>query len=132
MTSNASMCMSCSDGYWLTSQKECLACPAYCKTCTSATWCTALFNPVGFTLLYVSAGVNYPAACDPGCSYCSTVNPQECMMCMTGFYLTANMWCKPCTAASQCGSCSSTDPAICTSCMADAYLDTVDNTCKPC
>lgn len=108
-----------------------MACPAYCKTCTSSTWCTALFNPMGFTLLYVSSTVNTIAACDPGCWYCSMVAPEMCLMCMTGFYMTANSWCKPCTFASKCASCSSVDPAVCTSCMADAFLQT-DGTCMPC
>ena len=119
------MCLQCSPGYWTNSNGTCVACPAYCAQCTSATFCTQLLQPMGYVLVATSMTSNVVAACDPGCSTCSASNPQECTDCMSGYYLMSATfsYCLPCTFSSSCETCSTTNPGICLTCFPGFYLN---------
>jgi hypothetical protein len=116
-------CTSCASGYYL-AKSTCYTCPAYCMVCTSSTWCTKLYNTAGFTSFTLTSTSNAPAACDPGCTTCSTANPQVCSQCMQGFYMTSNLYCAPCSLASKCSTCSVSNSAICLSCFPGYFLST--------
>lgn len=96
-------------------------------------WCTVLVNSIGNTLIAVSKIANVPAACDPGCEYCSSSNPQLCTDCLDGYYLKASTfdYCAPCTFASFCSSCSATDPTICLTCFSGFFLNS-SSVCVQC
>lgn len=91
--------------------------------CTSGTWCQLLYNTAGFTSLTLSSTSNAPAACDPGCTTCSTANPQVCSQCMQGFYMTSTLYCAPCSLPSMCSTCSVSNSAICLSCFPGYFLN---------
>jgi proprotein convertase subtilisin/kexin type 5 len=129
--SNPSQCTQCGYGYFL-SNGSCLACPSYCAACNNANWCTVLINPIGYTLFSLPPSSNTLAACDPGCSFCSTSNPQVCITCMEGYYLTARSYCKACTTGNKCASCSPTNSSLCTSCFAGYFLNATNNMCMSC
>jgi hypothetical protein len=132
LASSPAACASCNTGYFLSSG-TCLPCPAYCRTCSSTSWCTALANPLGYTLVATSSASNAPAACDPGCSSCSPAAPTTCTKCLSGFYLTASSYCRPCTPSSQCSSCSRSNPSLCLSCYPGAFLSSSSTpTCTAC
>ena len=121
MPSNPNTCTLCNNGYYL-SVGNCLPCQSYCKTCTSATLCTTLYNQNGFTLISINATHNAPASCSKGCMICSGSNPAICSQCKTGLYLTQEGICRPCTAASLCASCLPSNPAQCLSCYPGTFI----------
>lgn len=128
---NPSQCTTCSSGYFL-SNGSCTACPAYCASCNNADLCMTLLSPTGYTLFSVSPTYNAPAACDPGCSSCSTSNPQVCITCLEGYYLTANDYCMACNTNSKCASCSLNDSSVCTSCFGGFFLNVTSSMCIAC
>ncbi|MFY7884477.1 MAG: hypothetical protein ACOVOV_06490, partial [Dolichospermum sp.] len=120
-------------GFYVNSNSSCTACPLFCATCTSATVCTSLINPIGNTITLVG-GQPTLGVCDPGCYSCSQSNPMSCIQCIPGFYLSISSTnglgvCVNCAAG--CFYCSQTNPNTCTACFAGAYL-TSSNTCQSC
>lgn len=69
-----------------------------------------------------------PAVCDPGCVSCSSQNPNQCISCAVGFYLSSSSICMPCS--SQCKSCSFSSPNICLSCFSNQFL--INGQCTQC
>lgn len=74
-------------------------------------------------MLTLSSTVNIPAACDPGCQECSSSNPQFCITCYDGYFMTTNNYCSPCAAASLCASCSQSNSASCLTCFPGYFLN---------
>jgi len=72
-----------------------------------------------------------PAACDPGCMSCSTVNPSFCSACNPGYYLSSGM-CMACNVSSLCMTCQSSNNAVCLTCFPGSFLDSTSNTCMQC
>lgn len=120
---NPEQCLVCYTGYYLKGN-TCQACPGYCASCTSSGWCQRLETFIGnvYALMPLSATVNVPTICDPGCGYCSHSNSEMCISCIDGYYMM-NAYCLPCAASSFCASCSKTNSAICLSCFAGFYLN---------
>jgi len=135
---NPSLCLKCNTGFFLNSNNTCTPCPIFCSACNSAIFCTALVNPMGFTLVQVSPTMTALAMCNTPCLTCSSLSPNLCQSCLPGFYLssvststiiTSN--CLPCTLSSQCKTCSASAPNVCLSCWAGAFL-TSNSVCSIC
>jgi len=125
---NPQQCQTCNTGFFL-NNNICTACPSYCASCSSATLCLTLVNPVGFVLMTV-IGVSVLANCDPGCNQCSQINPSSCLICAQGFYLSSSNLCLPCDISSQCLTCNQNNATSCISCFPNAFLSA--NICVSC
>jgi len=125
--SNPQQCQTCNTGFFL-NNNICTACPSYCASCSSATLCLTLVNPVGFVLMTVN-GASVLANCDPGCNQCTSNDPSFCTNCAQGFYLNSGI-CLPCTITSKCQACSQANSTVCTSCFPGAFLS--NSVCVSC
>ena len=105
---NATVCLGCLDGFYLITG-ECKNCPGYCSTCTSFSVCTKLVQSNNQVLIQQN-GVSVLAICAQSCTTCSSSNPQICIQCANGFYLSSGM-CSQCSI--NCQTCSNTNPATC-------------------
>ena len=95
---NSARCAVCKDGFFLL-DGSCVPCNEACKTCRSATDCTAC-NPDGFFLDLTSL------SCTPTStlSNCTRAGETGCVECAQGFFVRAAMRCAGC--ASGCTACS--------------------------
>lgn len=121
-------CITCSAGFFNVNG-TCQSCPSFCASCSSATLCLTLVNPIGFVLMTVN-GASVLAACDPGCIKCSVSDPAYCTSAADGYYITGGVS-TPCTLASNCQTCSQTTPAQCLTCFPGAFLNG-NNVCVAC
>ncbi|KAL4503914.1 hypothetical protein ABPG72_022544 [Tetrahymena utriculariae] len=120
-------CISCADGYFLSST-QCLPCQAPCQNCVdSANKCSSCKYPTDYK--FVASNNQCQMICDSTCKTCSEPNnPIKCLDCPDGSYLI-NGECKKCT--SLCGNCQ-TSPSKCLSCISSDYtLNSSSNTCEP-
>lgn len=131
-----SVCITCASGFYLNSNSSCSACPLFCSTCTSASTCTSLLTPIGYSIATVN-GQSVLGVCDPGCYSCSQNNPSSCTVCIPGFYLmtasnsSAKLGvCTPCN--SNCMYCVIGQPNNCTACFAGANFNAANSTCSNC
>ena len=85
---------------------------------------------MGRTLVQAEVGVNWVVACDWNCITCSSADPENCLVCMPGFYVS-QYYCAPCSFRSQCYSCSTADPSQCESCFPGYFL-ALNLTCSSC
>ena len=110
--------------------------PGVCKVCSSSNFLT--FIPESCIACASSSDkFQYDHGCDDtrycllagtcvdNCNQCIT--PQECQVCLTGYYITEDKLCAKCPDA--CTECS--DVKTCTKCAASNYL-TTENSCIPC
>lgn len=125
-SSDTTTCLSCVTGYYVVSG-SCSPCPfAICQTC-NANGCLT-FQPNTGLIMVMVENTTYPALCDPGCATCSSVNPVACISCQTGFALSANNLCTPCTYP--CLTCAASTPSTCLSCYGNLALNA--GTCTTC
>ncbi len=120
LTCTAAGCVSCIDGYFLTSAQTCSQnCILPCATCSTVTpnKCTSCI--AGYSYNDVSNTCNQILTCTGGCSVCPL-----------GFSLSQGN-CITCTA-SQCQTCNATNPAQCFSCLPGFYLNPSNNSCTAC
>ena len=113
-------CLSCNEGYNLTSSNICVLCIEPCKTCSAENYCSTCID-------------NY-FALSGKCYQCNTINCKtkesdncKCKVCEDGYYLS-NYQCHKC--ASNCKTCSNTT-IYCIVCF-DGYYLTSNNTCSEC
>ena len=146
-------CNTCASGYFL-SGTTCVACPANCTTCSSATVCTQCAGTLlvqpgsascasGCPTSYYSNGVSY-LACDTSCLTCSGAGANLCVTCNatstlrylsgstcvsscpSGTYASASRVCTACN--SNCATCI-TSSKNCTSCTSPLLLFIANATC---
>ena len=141
-------CLSCEEGYYLTSNNSCRKCNQYCKTCSDENICTSCIDDY-FLLLEKCYQCNYNCKtlidnckcisciagyyfnkyqclkCGPNCKRCSGT-ADKCISCDESKYLLNNRCynCEP-----NCKTCS-INANNCTSCGAGKYLD--KNSCFNC
>ncbi len=126
-SSDGSTCNQCFTGFYSISG-ECRACPGFCSSCTSNNTCTALTQSTQQVLVTINQ-VTVLAVCQQNCLSCSNLNPQVCLQCSSGFYLS-NGNCFQCS--STCMSCNSTNQNQCLSCYANNFLTgSVCSICSP-
>lgn len=154
---NPLICISCDNGYSLSTSGVCVACASKCKTCgTSPTACTSCyanaFYLLGDCLLCdtnsncqtclssnratcvtcpykhtLSGGVCRPINCSLNCLACT--NSTTCTFCKLGYSLSSQNTCLPC--ASNCRLCSSKANGICLGCGNNFYLSSA-SICTAC
>jgi hypothetical protein len=145
-------CSQCAQGYFLSTNFTCLACPTGCSQCLSASQCTNCYSNYILT--------NF--ICEQGPMNCLQVNPNTgaCVQCLLGFFLDGTecavcpSYCVNCTMT-ECLNCSlgfgidydangtcyvcsggcvncqtSNSSSICLSCPLGSYIS--GNTCQPC
>ena len=125
-TSDGMTCNQCFTGFYPISE-ECRVCPGYCASCTSSTSCTALVQSTQQVLIMLNQGTVL-AVCQQNCLTCSNLNPQVCLQCIQGFYLSGGN-CFQCS--SNCMTCSSTNQGQCFSCYPNNFLSgSICSTCS--
>lgn len=85
--SDPSVCTSCINGLYLSSNQVCTTCPSGCATCSSSTNCLTCSS--GFTLLSesVQGSQQKCVQCASPCSQCMN-NPSNCLSCVSGYSLS--------------------------------------------
>ncbi|KAL4502619.1 hypothetical protein ABPG73_014376 [Tetrahymena malaccensis] len=117
-------CLTCSDGYFLSSGK-CLKCSSPCSKCVdSASKCLSCITNYTFDNSSNSCNPN----CDSSCKTCSQpIDSNSCLSCNDGFYLDGTK-CKACS--SPCKTCDSSS-SKCLSCITNYTYDSTKNICNP-
>lgn len=124
---NASVCLSCLQGYSLTSTYTCVVrCIYPCATCTATnpTQCTSCVNGFSQDPTNSNSCVSNVNTCNGG---------SNCTVCPFGYNLLTNngsQTCVQCDANSKCARCNPTSPSTCTSCNYGYYL--TRNVCQQC
>ena len=146
-----SVCLSCTNGYYLNAQGTCTQCVANCQQCSNI-GCTSCAS--GY---FLNSALACSANCVFPCSTCSNINPTKCLSCFAGYsinqlsntcqnvssclpapcsvcpsgYSLYAGLCKPCSIAN-CGACTQSTTA-CDSCSLGYYLTTsATPTCTLC
>jgi hypothetical protein len=101
--SNGYSCQTCNDGYYLTSNSQCDACPSNCATCTNAGGCTSCSNSKkllnGRCVDCTAEGQLISA---DNCVLCNVHNCKKCsaegacIECKAGFWLESDDCCTEC------------------------------------
>ncbi|EWS75215.1 leishmanolysin family protein (macronuclear) [Tetrahymena thermophila SB210] len=121
---DATKCLSCSDGYFLSSGK-CQQCSSPCSKCVdSASKCLSCITNYTFDNPSNSCKPN----CDSSCKTCSQpIDQNNCLSCNDGSFLDGTK-CSPCS--SPCKTCDSSSTK-CLSCIANYTYDNTKNICNP-
>lgn len=129
---NISLCTTCLKGFYK-ENNECKVCPGFCLACSSYTTCTELAIVNNQVLMTINGQVVL-AVCDGNCQTCSDSNPQNCIVCKDGHFLT-NGKCKRCSGS--CLTCDSSNATLCLTCFPNTFLSSgacvgCNSTCKTC
>ena len=117
-TCNASSCLSCDRGYYLTNG-TCKRCThAGCTSCINGSYCLAC------NITWVHDPVNHTcsktcAAAMPKCIYCSSAT--KCTKCTGGYYVNSSGSCSACSVISNCVYCNSSTK--CEQCKSGYYVN---------
>lgn len=150
-------CISCGDRrYNDTTSNTCLACPAGCLSCTSATVCTSC--AIGYTLTggacnvasvwpcvltngtsCIKCAYQFTLSTNNTCSFDNTCNgTKTCPGCPNGQYITLNNnnqvgTCSACpNLPANCVACDPLNPANCIACGSGYYVVYSNNSCAAC
>jgi hypothetical protein len=124
---NQTVCLTCLQGYSLTSTYVCVVrCVYPCATCTATnpTQCTSCVN--GF-----STSPTNSQSCVSNVNTCN--NGTNCVVCPFGYNLLTNgasQTCVACDTNSMCARCNPASTGTCTSCLYGTYLN--NGVCKSC
>ena len=116
----AAGCISCIDGYFLTSTQSCSQnCVLPCATCSVVTPTTCKSCIAGYSYNDVSNTCNQVVTCGGPCQVCPlgyTLNFGNCIQC----------------TASQCQTCNPNSPSQCYSCLPGFFLNPSTSKCQAC
>ncbi len=125
-TCNATQCLSCQSGYYL-SGKQCLACISGCDTCSNSTTCQKCSSWAVLNSTSNKCVSCWSTSVIPNCQFCTSTT--NCTKCMGGYYINSSKKCSPCTDIANCTQCSNS--STCTLCASGYFLNS-SNSCSPC
>lgn len=114
-------CLSCPEGYYISSPTSCSKCHDLCKTCVGPSFqkCSSCYNPY-----FMDIDARLCNICPSGCYSCSL---DICNSCVNGHYLS-NDRCFPC--AQGCKTCIGSSLGECLSCNVGFLYDLSSKSCQ--
>lgn len=122
---NPSQCITCMQGFFLTTANTCQPCQSPCRTCSSSSSnsCLSCYNNA-----FLSGSQCLQCAASSNCLTCSQSNTTQCLTCPYGYSLNSGRTCSQ-GCPNNCLACSNS--TVCTLCI-EGYSPNTQGVCLPC